>query len=130
MRVAAALATGLALATVPFLRYAHPGAVEAHADHEPHHGGILGMAGDHHIELRRGRGTIEAFVSDAVRRPVRPRDGWVVVDGRRRIALGWRNHRLQGADVAGASRMDVAVALADGETLSVGFDVAPSRPRD
>jgi len=129
-RVAAALVTGLALATVPFLRYAHFGAAEAHVDHEPHHGGILGMAGEHHVELCRRQGRIEAFVTDAGRRPVQPRAGSVVVDGTRTIALGWRHHRLQGADVVDAARMDVAITLADGETLSVGFDVERALARD
>jgi hypothetical protein len=122
-RFLAALVTGLTLATVPFLRYAHLGATEAHVDHEPHHGGILGMAGDHHVELCRRRGRVEVFVSDAARRPVRARAGRVVADGTRAVALAWRDHRLQGADVPDATRMDVEVALAGGERISVAFDV-------
>ena len=124
LRFVTALALGLALATVPFLRYAHLGdGAAAHVDHEPHHGGLLGMAGDHHVELYRHRGRLEVFVSDAARRQVRPHAGRVVADGTHTVALAWRNHRLQGDDVPGARRMDVAVALADGETLSVGFDI-------
>jgi hypothetical protein len=126
LRFVAALLAGLVLAAVPFLRYAHVGTDSVpHADHEPHHGGILGMAGDHHVELCHRAGRVEVFVSDAFRRPVRPHDGRVVADGERVVALAWRNHRLEGPDVPGAARMDVAVALADGETRTITFDVSP-----
>src|SRR5512139_186450 len=85
-----AVVAGLVLATFPFLHYAHLGGHgEAHADHEPHHGGQLGMVGDHHIELVRHRGQIQVFVSDASRRPVQPAQGWITFDGSAAMPLVW-----------------------------------------
>jgi len=127
-RLCVSVAVGLLLATFPFLRYAHlgsPGA--AHADHAPRHGGLLGMTGDFHIEVRRHRGAVEAFVSDAWRRPVRPREGWLVFDRAAAVTpLKWEEHRLIGPDVADAHEIQAVVVLADGTRLSIDFDF--SRP--
>jgi hypothetical protein len=119
-----AVAAGLVLATLPFLRYASLGARgEPHTDHEPHYGGQLGMVGDHHIELRRQRGTVEVFVSDARRRPLQPREGWVRFDGASMQSLAWRDHRLVGADRVEARTIETEVLLHDGTRLATSFEL-------
>src|SRR5262249_11817282 len=48
---------------------------QPHADHDPRHGGVVTMVGDHHIEIVvRRDGTILLYPTDAVRRPIAPRD--------------------------------------------------------
>ena len=124
-RIGAAVAGGLLLAALPFLHYASfGGAVAAHADHEPRYGGQLGMVGDHHIELRRRNGLVEAFVSDATRHPVQPRAGWVVFDRTRREPLRWNGHHLTGADQREARETDIVVLVED-QRLALSFDWSP-----
>ena len=123
LRLVLAVAAGLFLATLPFLRYAHIGGPgEAHADHEPHYGGQLGMVGDHHVEVRRRQGKVEAFISDAWRRPIQPREGWVVFEGADTMPLMWESSRLVGRDRTEASQIEAVVVLADGTRLDVSFD--------
>ena len=95
-RVACALIVGAYLGAAPFLRYAHLGAeLVPHGDHAARHGGELVMVGDHHLELVRRGDAIEAFVSDAVRRPVRPLRAEASFDGGDPIPLHWVDRRLR-----------------------------------
>lgn len=124
-RLFGGIVAGLFLATIPFLHYVHLGdGADAHTDHAPRHGGQLGMVGDHHVEIRRRRGRIEAFVSDARRRPVRPREGFVAFDGDDTAPLVWKNRRLTGADRSDARIVEVVVVLDDGTRLETSFDVS------
>jgi hypothetical protein len=95
-------------------------------DHEPRHGGQLGMVGDHHIEVVRRRGQVEVFVSDAVRHPVRPRSGRVIFDSSVSEQLTWENYRLIGADRP-ATEIEAQVVLDDGKHAALSFDFEDDR---
>ena len=124
-RIVVAVGGGLVLATFPLLRYRHFGAPSGpHADHESRFGGQLGMTGDHLVELVRGKGKIEIYVSDAVRRPVHARSGSAIIDGGEKALLEWAGYRLLGEDKPGARVIDVEVVLDDGTRLATGFDVS------
>jgi hypothetical protein len=126
-RYAFAIIAGLVLAMLPFLHYTHPGgSADAHMDHEPRHGGQLGMVGDHHIELGRRQGHIEVYVSDAWRRPVRPKQGWILFDRGEKRSLRWDEHRLVGMDSVAARVAETVVILADGTQLAISFDLSDS----
>lgn len=128
LRLAGAIAGGLLLAAMPLARFvfvAEHGA--AHSDHAPRHGGQLGMSGDHHIEVRRRDGKIEAFVSDARRRPVHPAAAWVALDGSEPVPLHPEGNRLVGDDVAAAQEIETSVQLDDGTHLKMTFDFPAAR---
>jgi hypothetical protein len=128
VRISLAVAVGLLLAAVPFLRYAHVGERGIpHANHEPQHGGQLGMAGDYHIEITRQAGTVDVYVSDAWRRSVQPRSGWLVFDGAATTPLTWASNRLVGADAMPAREIEAIVVLADGSRVAMSFDFSPER---
>jgi hypothetical protein len=80
-RTVGAIGLGLALATIPFVRYRYASPHHgAHTDHAPRHGGVLGMVGDVHLEVVRRAGHIEVYPSDAYRRPLTARGGAVRLD--------------------------------------------------
>ncbi len=119
----AAAALGCVLASLPFLHFAHFGEHgAAHADHEPRHGGQLGMVGDYHVEVVRRRGQVQVFVSDAWRRPIESARAWAVFDDGPPQPLGWSNHRHVGRYVAGAQRIGVEILVSDGTHLATSFD--------
>ena len=119
-RLGLAVAVGLVLCALPFLRYVHVGhGLVPHADHAPRRGGVLLMVGDHHLELVRARDRIELFTSDAVRTPTRPDRalaGWSREDP---IPLVWEGDRFVGPALRGA--IDVVVVLPDGTRLETRF---------
>lgn len=120
-----AIAVGVFLFAVPFLRYSPYGhAGEAHMDHEARYGGQLGMVGDHHIEVRRSGGRVEAYVSDARRHPVKPRRGWLSFGGAELVPLSWERYRLVADDVPRVDDIEVIVLLAGGTRLATTFDFA------
>ena len=130
MRWLGAIAGGLFLATLPYWRFVPlGGALAPHMDHEPRHGGQLGMVGDHHIEVVRRRGQVEVFVSDAVRREVRPQRGWVVFDRSATTPLAWEDHRLVGPDRGGAREIEARVILPDTSELAISFDFTGDTPQ-
>ena len=121
-RALLATAAGLVLFAIPFVRYLHLGDPAApHTDHRPRNGGVLRMVGDHHVELRRWRGRVEVFVSDAVRAPVRGTGGWLVLGGADRTRLVDEGDRLVAAGVPPDAALAVELVLTDGDTLSWDF---------
>jgi hypothetical protein len=125
-RAIAAVVAGLFLATLPFWRYLPlGGTIAAHTDHEPRHGGQLGMVGDHHVEVVRRGGRVEVFVSDAKRRPIVPASGRVVFDRETEASLAWENFRLTAPDRQATVLLETRVILADGGELAMSFDFAP-----
>ena len=119
----AAAALGCVLAALPFLHFAHFGEHgAAHADHEPRHGGQLGMVGDHHVEVVRRRGQVQVFVSDAWRRPIESARAWAVFDDGVPQPLIWSNHRHLGPDRADARTIGVEFLVSDGTRLATSFD--------
>jgi hypothetical protein len=123
LRFISAVALGLVLATIPFLRYAaseHDHG-KAHMDHTPHHGGQLGMVGDHHVEVVRRNGRVEVFVSDAYRRPVEAVSGRLVFAGDKTVAMERAEGKLVCEDVASARELEVEATLTDGTKLAVSF---------
>jgi hypothetical protein len=121
-RSGAAVAAGLLLATLPFWRYAPFASGRGpHTDHAPRHGGLLGMSGDHHLELICRAGDVHVFVSDAWRRPVRPQAAWIVFDASRTEPLRWAGDRLVGACDDGAREANAVALLEDGTRVSILF---------
>jgi len=129
LQVIGAVAAGLVLAALPLARFvfvaghgsAH-GEAAAHADHEPRFGGQLGMVGDYHIEVRHDGNQIEAFVSDAQRRPIRPAKAWARFDRGDPFALAIEKDRAVGTGPHEPREVEAIVVLEDGERLSMTFD--------
>ena len=86
------------------------------------------MVGDHHIELLRRRGRVEAFVSDAYRRPVGVSRGSVSFDGGEASHLSWDGHRLVAPDVPQTHVVEIVVILEDDTRLAMRFDAADRVP--
>jgi hypothetical protein len=118
-----AIALGLALAAVPFARYRfaapHP---TAHADHGAHHGGIVGMVGEVHLEVVRGAGVIEIYPTDAYRRPLVARAGRVSFSGGPSAPLAWHDDRLRAPDDPSARAAGCEVLLADGRVVRMDVE--------
>lgn len=60
-------------AAVPSSGPPAPGDAPAHSDHSSKHGGVVTMEGDNHVEIVvTADGTIDLYLTDAVRRPIPP----------------------------------------------------------
>lgn len=115
-----AVALGLVLFALPFARYGFGGHEHApHSDHAPRHGGQLLMVGDYHLERVVNGDVVEIFLSDAMRRPVRPASGRVLLDDGSELPLAWRSHRLVGSRPGPASGARYELTVAGGPVLSV-----------
>lgn len=121
-RTLAAIAFGLLLASLPFVRYRfaspHP---TAHGDHAPRHGGELVMAGDVHLELVRGEGAVELWVTDAYRRPVADVMASVGTGTAAPVAFRREGERLRAVTEDPRGRLRVTVRLPDGAEAVATF---------
>ena len=135
IKVLRAVALGLLLATFPFLHriigtltphaatHAMPQTdISAmHGDHDAHHGGQLGMAGDHHLEFVRHENAVEIYVSDARRNPLTALRGTLDYgDGIARKLL-WDKTFLRGPYVRGAESVNTIVVLDNAEEVEIEF---------
>jgi len=92
-----AAAVGFILFAMPFLLYGlgggHTHGDGPHSDHGARHGGQVLMVSDYHLELVEHPDSVELYLSDAFRRPLRPASCSVEFDGRRTAICEWRSHR-------------------------------------
>lgn len=80
---ASSAASPMSSAAVPSSGLPAPGDAPAHSDHSPKHGGVVTMEGDNHVEIVvTADGTIDLYLTDAVRRPIPPADatGFIVIE--------------------------------------------------
>ena len=93
----AAAVVGLGLFAMPFLRYGlgggHSHAAGPHSDHGARHGGHLVMLHDYHLELVEHPDSVELYLSDSFRRPLRPASCTVAFDRETTTPCEWRSHR-------------------------------------
>ena len=73
------------------------------------------MIGDHHVELRRSGGVVELFVSDATRRPVRPRAAYLSTVAGGRVGVAISGDRLM--TPAPSDEFEIEIQLQNGTTL-------------
>jgi hypothetical protein len=90
-----------------------------HMDHRAHHGGSLLMLGDHHLEVVEGAQTVELYVSDAARHPLRAVSATIVFDGGAEQALEWSGYRLVARKPAHYDWADYHVVLPNAPPLSI-----------
>lgn len=118
-----AAAAGAVLFALPFLQsglfgsHAHGGA--RHMNHEPRHGGRLLMLGDRHLEIVEGATTLELYVSDAERRPLKALAATIAFDGAGPQPLVWSGYRLVVDRPARYAWADYRIELAGEPLISV-----------
>lgn len=119
----AALGAGAVLFALPFLQsglgrtHSHDSA--PHMDHAPRHGGVLLMIGQYHLEIVEAGHAVELYVSDALRRPLRPRSGSVSFDGRPAQVLDWSGYRLTATTPPVYGAAEYSIAFEEGPPLSI-----------
>ena len=127
-KVLRAVALGLLLATFPFLHriigtlVPHAAThAKMHGDHDAHHGGQLGMAGDHHLVFVRHANSVEIYVSDARRNPLTALRGTLDYGDGIARKLRWNETFLRGPYVRGAESVNTIVVLENGKEVEIEF---------
>ena len=77
------------------------------------------MVGDYHLEIVEKEGSVELFVSDALRRPLQATGGVAIFDSGAARPLAWSSYRLTSDRPALYSSAEYRVTLADGTPLAV-----------
>lgn len=127
LRRAGAVAVGLALGATWFVRYGAGGAHgDAHQDHTAHHGGIVGMVGDVHMEIVRADDALSVYLSDAYRRPLRARGGTAAFEHGPTISLTWNGASLSAPDVPQSVFVTCTAHLANGTTVEMSVALEPA----
>ncbi len=116
-----AAGAGLLLFVLPFLQSGLGDAAgdEQHMDHSPHHGGSLLMLGDHHLEIVARGETIEVYLSDALRRPLRSTFASVAFDGAAARELAWKGYRLVASQPPGYAWAEYRLGIPDQPALTI-----------
>lgn len=101
----------------------HRSTAGRHMDHEPHHGGQLGMVGDFHIELVETGDSIEIHLSDAERRPIPPTSGTIVFDSGTEQQLTRASTFLVARTDKNAEEATVEIATGEntGQSVEISF---------
>ncbi len=120
---AGAIAIGLILGAIPFVRYGlggtHRHGAGPHTDHEARHGGQVLMVGDYHLEVVDDGTLIEIYLSDASRRPLRPASSSVAFDDGPETSLAWRSYRSVVPKTPGSTKALYQVSVRNGPLLTV-----------
>ena len=124
MKRLTAIVVGLVLFALPFAAYgtgSGHGHAGPHADHGPRHGGQLIMVGDFHLEMLESEETVELYLSDAFRRPLRPLSATAAFDDERVQRFRWRGYRLVAEKPEGAETISCEVTAREGLRLPARF---------
>lgn len=131
MNAASALAAGCVLFALPFLQSgladSHSHGAGPHMDHDARHGGILLMVGDFHVEVVDGDRTVELFVSDAERRPLRPLAAEASYAGRRQGEVRWESYRLVAPKPPGPVAAEYRIMVNGKEPIVFGWNISESK---
>lgn len=99
-------------------------------DHSALHGGVVGMSGHYHIELRAGEGAYRVWLTDAGRGAITGDLQGVVIDGEARLPLSLdaQTGALVATSPDAGARPVVVEVLHDGQTISLPFAAARAQP--
>lgn len=120
----AATAVGLVLFALPFVPYAFGGHVHAtgpHTDHGARHGGHLMMLRDYHLELIERVDSVELYLSDSIRKPLRPASCRVFFDDLPPTPCQWKSYRSAVKKPPGAQSGLYELSIEEGPTLTFKF---------
>lgn len=118
-----AVVVGAFLFASPFLRYgaALGHAHAAHSDHGARYGGHLFMLGDYHLEVVETAEGVELYLSDVMRRPLRPEECRATDERGPAVACVWRRYRSVVALPTGAGSIRYELTPPGGSAVVLKF---------